>query len=81
MSLEKKYNVPAELGPIPIGVQNTYQFLRNLKKLTGNDVTDEILDERGLLIDSMGDFALRYCMAVQLQSMGILKSHLELLDL
>ena len=60
LSLEKKYNVPAELGPIPIGVQNTDQFLRNLKKLTGNDVTDEILDERGLLIDSMADFASRY---------------------
>ncbi len=60
VSLEKKYNVPAELGPIPIGVKNTDQFLRNLKKLTGNDVTDEILDERGLLIDSMADFASRY---------------------
>lgn len=60
LSLEKKYNVPAELGPIPIGVQNTDQFLRNLKKLTGNDVTDEILDERGLLIDSMADLASRY---------------------
>ena len=26
LSLEKKYNVPAELGPIPIGVQNTDQI-------------------------------------------------------
>lgn len=60
LSLEKKYNVPAKLGPIPIGVQNTDQFLRNLKKLTGQDITDEILDERGLLIDSMADLASRY---------------------
>ena len=60
LSLEKKYDVPAKLGPIPIGIQNTDQFLRNLKKLTGQDITDEILDERGLLIDSMADLASRY---------------------
>lgn len=60
LSLEKKHNVPAELGPIPIGIRNTDQFLRNLKKFTGQDVTDELLDERGLLIDSMADFASRY---------------------
>lgn len=60
VSLEKKYNIPAKLGPIPIGVQNTDQFLRNLKKLTGQDITDEILDERGLLIDSMADLSSRY---------------------
>lgn len=60
ISLEKKYNIPAELGPIPIGVQNTDQFLRNLKKLTGQDITDEVLDERGLLIDSMADISSRY---------------------
>jgi len=60
LSLKKKYNMPAELGPIPIGVKNTDQFLRNLKKITGQDITDEILDERGLLIDSMADLASRY---------------------
>jgi nitrogenase molybdenum-iron protein beta chain len=60
LSLEKKYNVPAELGPIPIGIQNTDQFLRNLKKLTGQDIPDSLLDERGLLIDSMADLASRY---------------------
>lgn len=60
LSLERKYNVPAEIGPIPIGVKNTDQFLRNLKKLTGQDITDDILDERGLLIDSMADLSSRY---------------------
>ena len=60
LSLEKKYNIPAELGPIPIGIQNTDQFMRNLKKLTGQDIPDSILDERGLLIDSMADLASRY---------------------
>lgn len=60
VSLEKKYDVPAAVGPIPIGVQNTDQFLRNLKKFTGLEIPDAILDERGLLIDSMADIASRY---------------------
>lgn len=60
LSLEKKFNVPAELGPIPIGVKNTDQFLRNLKKFSGQDINDDILDERGLLIDSMADLSGRY---------------------
>jgi len=59
-SLEKKFNVPAAVGPIPIGVQNTDQFIRNLKKFTGLEVPDSILDERGLLIDSMADLSSRY---------------------
>jgi len=59
-SLEKKYDVPAAVGPIPIGVQNTDQFMRNLKKFTGLEIPDTILDERGLLIDSMADLASRY---------------------
>lgn len=60
MSLKKKYDVPTAVGPIPIGVQNTDQFLRNLKKFTGLEIPDSILDERGLLIDSMADLASRY---------------------
>jgi len=60
VSLEKKYDIPAAIGPIPIGVQNTDQFLRNLKKYTGLEISDTILDERGLLIDSMADLVSRY---------------------
>jgi len=60
VSLEKKYDIPAAIGPIPIGVQNTDQFLRNLKKYTGLEIPDTILDERGLLIDSMADLVSRY---------------------
>ena len=60
ISMEKKYNVPAVVGPIPIGVQNTDEFIRNLKKLTGTEISDELLDERGLLVDSMADLSSRY---------------------
>ena len=34
--------------------------MRNLKKFTGLEIPDTILDERGLLIDSMADLASRY---------------------
>ena len=60
LSLEKKYEVPAAVGPIPIGVKNTDNFLRNLKKFTDVEIPDSVLDERGLLIDSMADLASRY---------------------
>ncbi|WP_414470414.1 nitrogenase component 1 [Methanobacterium sp. ACI-7] len=59
-SLEKKYDIPKAVGPIPIGVQNTDNFLRNLKKFTGAEIPEALLDERGLLIDSMADLVSRY---------------------
>ena len=59
-SMEKKYNVPSTVGPIPIGVQNTDEFVRKLKKFTDSEVSDELLDERGLLVDSMADLSSRY---------------------
>nr|P0CW52.1 RecName: Full=Nitrogenase molybdenum-iron protein beta chain; AltName: Full=Dinitrogenase; AltName: Full=Nitrogenase component I [Methanococcus maripaludis]AAC45516.1 dinitrogenase beta subunit [Methanococcus maripaludis] len=59
-SLEKKYNMPSKVSEAPIGIQNTDSFIRTVKKFTGNDVTDEILDERGIVIDAMADVASRY---------------------
>ncbi|MBU4547782.1 MAG: nitrogenase molybdenum-iron protein subunit beta, partial [Euryarchaeota archaeon] len=38
----------------------TDQFLRNVKKFSDAEITDELLDERGLLVDSMADIASRY---------------------
>jgi len=59
-SLENKYDVPAAIGPMPIGVKNTDQLVRNISKLAEVDVPEELLDERGLLIDSMADLSSRY---------------------
>ena len=73
ISLEKKYNVPAVVGPMPIGVQNTDQFIRNLKKLTGTEISDELLDERGLLSGFNGRSMLQDTfLVVKLQFTGIL---------
>lgn len=59
-SLEKKHEVPAIIESPPIGLQNTDQFLRNLKKLTDCEIPDSILDERGILVDLIADNAARY---------------------
>ena len=60
LSLEKEHKVPAEVDSPPIGLQNTDQFIRNLRKFTGNDIPEELLDERGIFVDSMADNAARY---------------------
>ena len=60
LSLEKEHNVPAAIDSPPIGLQNTDQFIRTIKKFTGNDIPDTLLDERGILVDSMADNAARY---------------------
>jgi nitrogenase molybdenum-iron protein beta chain len=60
ISLEKEHNVPAVIDSPPIGLQNTDQFIRTIKKFTGNNISDALLDERGILADSMADNAARY---------------------
>ncbi len=53
--LKNKFNVPAVLDPVPIGVANTDRFVQNISKLSGAVIPDEIKKERGRLIDSMVD--------------------------
>lgn len=53
--LKNKFNVPAALDPAPIGVANTDRFVQNVSKLSGASIPDEIVRERGRLIDSMVD--------------------------
>lgn len=53
--IEKKFGVPAVIGPPPIGVQNTDLFLKNLGELTGASPPENLLDERGRLLDFMAD--------------------------
>ena len=59
-TLEKKHEVPSIVESPPIGLQNTDQFLRNLKKLTDCEIPESILDERGMLADLIADNAARY---------------------
>ena len=36
--LEKEFDVPAIIGPTPIGIRNTDTFLHNLKAMTGKPI-------------------------------------------
>jgi len=55
--LEKKFEVPAIIGPTPIGIRNTDIFLRNISQLTGKEIPESLVIERGRAIDAMVDLA------------------------
>lgn len=59
-SLEREHSVPSAIETPPIGLQNTDEFIRNVSKFSGNPISEELLDERGILVDSMADNAARY---------------------
>jgi nitrogenase molybdenum-iron protein beta chain len=53
--LEKEFDIPAIIGPTPIGIRNTDTFLQNLKKMTGKPIPQSLVRERGIAIDAITD--------------------------
>ncbi len=53
--LEKKFDVPAVIGPTPIGIRNTDMFLENVRKMTGKPIPQSLVRERGIAIDALTD--------------------------
>ncbi|MBP2198835.1 Fe-only nitrogenase subunit beta [Pantoea cypripedii] len=53
--LEEAFQVPAMIGPTPIGIRNTDTFLHNLKKLTGKPIPPSLVRERGIALDALTD--------------------------
>ena len=53
--LKNKFDVPAYIGQLPLGVHNTDTFLKKLSEVTGKKVPESLLDERGMLMDTMAD--------------------------
>ncbi|MEG3131159.1 Fe-only nitrogenase subunit beta [Pantoea cypripedii] len=53
--LEESFQVPAMIGPTPIGIRNTDTFLHNLKKLTGKQIPPSLVRERGIALDALTD--------------------------
>ncbi|ACV61915.1 Nitrogenase [Desulfofarcimen acetoxidans DSM 771] len=53
--LEREFGVPFYNLPIPMGVESVDLFLKVLSDLTGNDVPECLLQERGRLLDCMID--------------------------
>ncbi|CCG07113.1 Fe-only nitrogenase subunit beta [Pararhodospirillum photometricum] len=55
--LQKRWDVPAVIGPSPIGIRNTDTFLQNLKTMTGHPIPESLVRERGIAIDAITDLA------------------------
>jgi nitrogenase molybdenum-iron protein beta chain len=53
--LANEFDIPAIIGPTPIGIRNTDTFLQNVKKLTGKPIPESLVYERGLALDAITD--------------------------
>jgi len=53
--LADEFNVPLYNIPIPIGLENTDQFLQTLVEITGKEIPQSVEQERGRLLDGMID--------------------------
>lgn len=53
--LEKRFDIPAIIGPTPIGIRNTDSFLQTLKRLTGKPIPQSLVHKRGIAIDALTD--------------------------
>lgn len=55
--LEEEFDVPAVLDSMPVGIENTDKFIKNISKLTGKEIPESLVIERGKAIDAMADLA------------------------
>lgn len=55
--LQTKFGVPAAIGTAPIGIKGTDEFLKNISKLTGKEIPESLVRERGLAIDTLVNLA------------------------
>jgi len=53
--IEDEFDVPAIIGPTPIGIRNTDTFLKNVSKMTGKPIPTSLVRERGLALDALTD--------------------------
>ncbi|MDR2691548.1 MAG: Fe-only nitrogenase subunit beta [Dysgonamonadaceae bacterium] len=53
--LESEFDVPAIIGPTPIGIRNTDIFLQNVKKMTRKPIPESLVRKRGVAIDALTD--------------------------
>ena len=67
--LEKRFKMPATIGPLPLGIYSTDLFIKSLAEATGKPIADEIKDERGILIDAMAD-TFHYTMGMRVAIYG-----------
>ena len=57
MALETKCSVPFSIADVPIGLQATDRFLMALSRITGCEITENLADERGRVVDIITDMS------------------------
>lgn len=55
--LKEEFGVPAEIGPVPIGIANTDAIVQKIAKLSGKPIPESLAIERGKAIDALADLA------------------------
>jgi len=55
--LQKKFKIPAVIGPTPIGIRNTDSMLKKLSDATGKPIPKSLVRERGIAMDAITDLA------------------------
>lgn len=53
--LEAEFEVPAVIGPTPIGIRNTDAYLKRLSDVTGKPIPESLVRERGIALDAITD--------------------------
>ncbi len=53
--LESEFEVPATVGLTPIGIGNTDRFIQEVVRMTGKEVPDSLVAERGRALDAIVD--------------------------
>lgn len=53
--LQDEFEVPAVIGPTPIGIRNTDTFLKRLSEMTGKPIPESLVWERGIALDALTD--------------------------
>ena len=55
--LQEEFEVPANLVSTPYGIGNTDKFLQTLSQITGKEIPESLVKERGIALDALQDLA------------------------
>jgi nitrogenase molybdenum-iron protein beta chain len=55
--LKEEFEVPHHLVETPYGIKNTDDMLRKISEITGKDIPESLVRERGIALDALADLA------------------------
>jgi nitrogenase molybdenum-iron protein beta chain len=55
--LSSEFGVPSIVSPTPYGIRNTDEMLRAISRLTGKEIPESLVHERGVALDALQDLA------------------------